>query len=216
MGVKANNVEHIQLKLEQLFANMAEDLNLVGEAGADMVVQSTLAGIGENDEQFQGYSDSYAAQLEAVGGKARGEVDMRGVFYPPGTGPSTPKRYKTQAAREKHDRQQRAKGARRQSFVTITKGGKSFDVRTAITRPQLGLTDPLSEMSRDLITVESTDTTLTIAYSPRSDDHMIYHQRGAGKQPKRTWFTASKSSVIAAMRSVMSTCLAARAARFNG
>jgi hypothetical protein len=206
--------DRVKKKIGGFFEGLAEDLKPVGEATAESILRTTLAGIGADDQLFPPYSPSYLAKLEAVGGKPRQVVDLRGVFYGPGS--SEPISTKKNALRgEKKDKKLRGQGANRRAFITVKAGGRTFSATTAITRPQLGLTDPNSELSLDLITITTTDTSLRLTYTPRRNKYMLYHQDGEGKNPKRTWFTLDKSAVAAAAVQTLKTDLAARAQRFN-
>ncbi|HLL88759.1 MAG TPA: hypothetical protein VK324_05610 [Tepidisphaeraceae bacterium] len=214
MRMNEEDAARIRGKLGTFFSGMEEDLTAAGEAGADAIVQTTLAGIGEGDRPFAPYSASYGQTIDAVGGKSRGTTDLRGMFYPPGTGPTPPRN--TKGGLAAWEKRQRAKGAGRRGYVAVTvaQGARTFHARTAVTRPQRGLTDPLSEMSRDLVRVEAEGSTLRIIYEPRARKHMIYHQQGDGV-PRRVWFTADKAAVRGGMVAVVGVALKARAAWFN-
>lgn len=199
--------ERIAGKVEIFFEGFREDLELAGKAGTEAVIRTTLAGLGEDDQPFQGYSASYQRQLDSVGGKAQGVVTLRGVFEH-----SDATRGQRQSNR---DRRNVKRGAGQRGTVTITTGGRTFQARTAITRPQRGVTDPQSEMSLDLLKVEATDTKLTIRYEPRKQPYMIYHQRGEGKNPRRPWLSAKKEAVWGGMMSIVKAAIKARARWFN-
>jgi hypothetical protein len=206
--------DRVKKKINGFFDGLAEDLKPVGETAAEAILRTTLAGVGANDQTFLPYSASYLAKLEAVGGKPRQVVDLRGVFYGPGS--AEPISTKKNALRgERKDAKLRSQGANRRAFVSVTAGGRTFTAQTAITRPQLGLTDPNSELSLDLITITTTDTSLKITYTPRRNRYMLFHQDGEGKNPKREWFSLNKTGVLAAMTHMLKTVLAARAQRFN-
>ncbi len=213
MSWNDDDLDRVRQKLTDFFVDTSSDLKFIGSMAAGGIVGATLSGKGENDTDFKPYSPAYKEQISAVGGKPQGDrVNLRGVFYPPGSGP---KPRKTQKAWEKQDRSLRKKGAGRRAYITITRGGKTFQVKTAATRPALGLTDPLSEMSLDLIKIEATDQRLTITYSPRKSRHMIIHQTGEGKMPKRTWFTLNRKNVIALVKEKVVHLFKARVAWFN-
>jgi hypothetical protein len=206
-------------KMERFFRNMAPDFKRVGEVGAEAIIRTTLAGIGEADQPFAPYSPRYLEQIDAVGGKPQNTVNLRGLFYPPGTAPDLSK-----LSKRKRNAIFKRGGGRRAflgvSFVFKSKGGglggiRSFTGMTKLTRPQLGLTDPLSEMSLDLITVSATANTLRIVYNVRKTPYMIYHQEGAGRNPRRPWFSANKAAVAAAMGEALKVLLAARVQRWN-
>lgn len=215
MSFPDNGLESVKTRLAEFFDGFAEDLELVGEAGARAVVQTTLAGIGEDDKPFEPYSAAYQATLDAVGGKARQTVDLRGIFYHDG---QKHKHYRSEKRRQ-------AERAGRRAYVGVafvhrakdgTLGGiRVFQGATKTTRPQVGLTDPRSEMSLDLIKIHATDDRLTLQYVPRSEDYMVTHQRGDGTAPARVWFSAKKAAVWEAMVGVFARAVAARVQRFN-
>lgn len=210
MHVDAGDEQRIKDKARRFFEGFADDLKLAGEVARDEIVRTTLAGIGAGDASFRPYSASYQARLDAVGGKAQQTVNLRGVFYPPGTGPKPTKRDKASpAAMAAFERRLLAKGALRRAYVTVQAGGRTFQAQTGTTRPAVGLTDKLSEMSADLITVQTTDESLTLIYTPRARDYMVQHQ------DTRPWFSANKRAVAAAMVQVVRTALEARAQWFN-
>lgn len=198
-------------RITGFFDGFEEDLKLVGEAGAEAIVRTTLAGIGEDDKPFASYSPAYQATLEAVGGKARQTVDLRGIFYHEG---QARKQYKSERSRQKEREGRRAYT----SVAFVAKGkGVSFTGQTKTTRPQIGLTDPRSEMSLDLIHVTATPDRLRIEYIPREHDYMVTaHQRGEGKSPARVWFSARKTAVWAGMLDMFKRVVMARVMRFNG
>lgn len=199
MNDGAADFNRIKGKLTGLLANMRPDHQFIGEAAAVAIVQTTLAGIGAGDAPFAPYSASYKELIDAVGGKPRQTVDLRGLFYHDG---------------QKRSRSKQNRGQGRRAFVTrafaiFPQGGHdnrliSFQAKTAETRPQRGLTDPLSEMSLDLIHVEATDDGLTVFYEPRQHDYMLAHQE------TRPWFSANKSAVRAAIASAVQTVIGAR------
>jgi hypothetical protein len=172
-------------------------------------VQTTLAGIGEKDQPFAPYSPAYKEQIDSVGGKPRQVVDLRGLFYHKGQKRSGSKRNLGQGRR----------GVVKRAFQRDTRSKfqtpSIVSFRTAETRPQRGIIDPLSEMSLDLIKVESTNDRLTIEYEPREKDYMILHNKGDGKLPQRKWFTANKTAVRAAILQATSTVIQARVEWFN-
>jgi hypothetical protein len=226
--ITVSGVQEIKNNLEGMFQDMAPDFRLVGQTGAEAIVRATLAGIGEADTPFAPYSPAYAALIASVGGKPQQTVNLRGLFYPPGTEPDWKKLGLTKRGRKTIEVIRRRGGGRR-AYVSVAfaRGGLAgylggvgslvrFTGRTPTTRPQLGLTDPLSEMSLDLITVEASGNTLRIVYTPRSRDYMIAHQRGEGRMPRRTWFTLNRHVVLAAMRRGLEICLAARVKRAMG
>lgn len=209
IGVNQEDYDRIQGKLAGMFVGMEPDLKLVGEVGAEAIVRTTLAGIGENDQSFAPYSPGYQALLDAVGGKPRQTVDLRGLFYKEG---QTPKKYRSEKSR-------RREGEGRQAYIDAAFKANGTDVafnaKTGITRPQMGVTDPRSEMSLDLIRAEPSESGVAIIYEPRAEEYMITHQNGDGKAPKRTWFTASKQAVRAGLLAATGIIIKARAAWFN-
>lgn len=221
-GDYVGDAERVAARVRAFFANFKEDMQLAGDAAARGIVQTTLAGIGERDEAFAPYSAEYKALLAAVGGKQRGVVDLRGIFYPDGKGPrgmAALRKFQARAAR-------RRDGAGRSAFVQVAAisaqpgalgvSGRTFFARTKLTRPQRGLTDPLSEMSLDLLKVEATDRGFKIVYRPRKKPYMIAHQKNPPKgTPRRVWFTLDKKAVGAGVRNSMKQILRARAAWFN-
>ena len=205
--IEGGDFGRVEAKLSEFFTGFAEDMKATGEAAAAAIVQTTLAGIGAGDQPFRPYSPAYQERLNAVGGKPQQTVNLRGLFYHAGYGPKLPE---DKGKRIKAEKRLLGKGALRGSYVTVTAGGRTFQARTGITRPQLGLTDHASEMSLDLIKVEATDTTVTLKYEPRTRDYMIEHQK------TRPWFSADKAAVQAAALNTLRTALAARVAWFNG
>jgi hypothetical protein len=200
-----DDVERIKAKLATMFAGMEDELKFAGEQAAEGIVQATLAGVGENDSPFAPYSKSYQDLIDAVGGKPQGVVNMRGVFLKEG---QKDVKYRSAARRQ-------AARAGRRAYVTVRAGGSEFTARTRPTRTARGLNDSLSEMSLDLITVEATDTSLRLTYSPRDDSYMIQHNDGTGKAPQRKWFTLNRSNVKAQLVDAFATAIRARVARFN-
>jgi hypothetical protein len=213
--VNLEDKARIERKIRGMFSGMADDFQEVGKVGAEGIVRTTLAGIAEGDAAFPAYSKAYQELLAAVGGKSRQVVDLRGVFYPSGAGPrglNTP----NLALRSKRSRSYLKRGATRQAYITVTlPGGRTFLAKTKLTRPALGLTDKLSEMSLDLIQVETTDTTLRIIYEPRRKAYMVWHQEGRGNLPVRKWFSVQKAGVWFAMVDALERLIAARVAWFN-
>lgn len=218
MPVTTDGFDRVDDKLARFFDNMAPDLKLVGETGAEAIVRTTLAGIGEDDEAFAPYSRVYQEIIEAVGGKPQQTVNLRGLFYHEG---QQRKRYRSDASRQRE-------GEGRQAYIGVrfdartldsqAAGGRAqidFTARTGVTRPQLGLTDPRSEMSLDLIRVESTDDSLSIIYSPREKPYMVSHQTGSGNAPARPWFSVRKRAVWEAMHATMATIIKSRGQWFN-
>ena len=210
MHVDQGDAARIQDKLARFFEGFAEDLKEAGEAARDEIVRTTLAGIGAGDAPFKPYSPAYQERLDAVGGKPQQTVNLRGVFYPPGQGPRPRKSdLASPAATAAWEKRMLKKGALRRAFVSVTAGGRTFQAKTALTRPAMGLVDRLSEMSADLITVQTTDDSLTLVYSPRARDYMVAHQ------DTRPWFTANKRAVVAALVTTVRAAVAARADWFN-
>lgn len=209
--------DRIAGKITGFFNGFSEDLKMAGEAGAAAIVQTTLAGIADNDAAFAPYSASYQALIDAVGGKPQQTVNMRGVFEHDGRDQLSPKRaIKDQSKWLKFQKNQLAKGAGRRAYITVSAGGKTFTAQTKQTRPALGLTDPQSEMSVDLIHVEATDTQLTLRYEPRAKPYMVYHNNGtANHAPQRKWFSAKKEAVWGNMIYVIKTAIKARIQWFN-
>lgn len=221
-GDYQGDAQRITDKVKHFFSGWQEEMGLAGEAAARGIVQTTLAGIGENDEAFAPYSKEYQALLEAVGGKRRGVVDMRGIFFPAGKGP------KSAAALLKYQgrKARRRDNAGRRAFVQVAAvgvragalgvSGNTFFARTRVTRPQKGLSDALSEMSLDLLHVQPSEHGFTITYRPRRKGYMIAHQKSPPKgTPRRVWFTLNKRAVFEAVRDVIKQGFKARAAWFN-
>lgn len=201
-----------QQRFAQFTAGLQEDLELVGAEAADEIVKTTLQGKGEGGELFAAYSASYQALLDSVGGKPGGVVDLRGIFYPPGKEPNRPNRRKgSKAFAREAERSRRAlrRGVGRRAFVRIAIGGRTFFAQTRPTRPRRGITDPLSEMSRDLIHVIATDTSFTLEYRPREKSYMVEHQK------TRPWFTLNKPTVTAIVRAFLIALFKARVNAFN-
>ena len=212
--VKQDDYDELRDKVAGLFADMKPDLEVVGGIGADAIVRTTLAGIGEGDQPFAPYSEAYRQLIESVGGKAQGVVNLRGVFYKTAAGGKAKRKGETAAA---HELRQRRKGALRRAYVWVKIRGRGFYARTLPTRPALGLTDRLSEMSRDLIRVEAEDNKLALVYEPRKEKYMILHQDGGARGgKKRVWFTLEKSAVKQEMISALAALIEARVAAFNG
>lgn len=210
MSVNEDDFNRVTGKLAMLFENLEPDLRLVGEVGATAIVQTTLAGIGEGDQPFAPYSPAYKALLDAVGGKPRQTVDLRGLFYHEG---QTQKKYRSEKVR-------RREAAGRQAYIgvafaSLKSGVRSFTGKTGVTRPQLGLTDPRSEMSLDLIHVEVADKSFSIIYESREKPYMIAHQDGDNHMPMRKWFTANKAAVRAGLFRAIEIIFEARASWFN-
>lgn len=202
MSDGTGDIDRIIGKLQGLFVNMAPELKLVGEAVATEIVKTTLAGIGENDQPFAPYSPGYSELLKSVGDKPGGVVNLRGRFYHN----AHQSRY-----RGKKDLGQGRKGKSKVKFAT----GREVTFNTSQeTRPMLGVTDPNSEMSLDLIHVEPHDDRVTVFYEGRQKDYMIFHNRGDGKLPKRTWFTAKKAAIAAVIDATFKKVIAARVQRF--
>lgn len=204
-------------RIEAMWADMAPDLKMVGQAGAEAIVRTTLAGIGEDDQGFTPYSKAYQEVVDAVGGKPQGGVNLRGLFY---HGGQKRKRYRSEAARLRE-----REG--RQAFVSVTFGTRglmlggqgllsSFTARTGVTRPARGVTDPLSEMSLDLIRVDATHDSISLRYVPRSKPYMIRHHNGDSKMPRRPWFTLKRAACVAGMHKVLRLVVRARIARAEG
>jgi hypothetical protein len=194
-----DDFDRVKRKLGGLLSGMKDDHEFIGQAAAVAIIQTTLAGIGENDEPFAPYSASYKELIDSVGGKPRQVVDLRGLFYHQG---------------QKRSRSKKDLGQGRRAFVTrafavFPQSGNDnrlvhFQAKTAETRPQRGLTDPLSEMSLDLVHVEATDNSLQVYYEPRANDYMLVHQQ------TRPWFSANKTAVRAAIYSAVETVIKAR------
>jgi hypothetical protein len=214
--VKRKEKTSLKRKVDQFWAGLEDDLKLVGQIGVEEIVRTTLAGIGENDQPFKQYSKSYAEQIAAVGGKASGVVDLRGIFYHGAKGSPKVKAQEQRILRALKTGKAtlQGKGAGRRGIVTITLGGKTFNVRTRLTRPRLGLLDPASEMSIDLITVKVTkDHKIKFTYKPRRADeaYMIDPH-----QTQRPWFSLNKTGVREALVFALKQVFKLRVAAFNG
>lgn len=201
-GDGTDDIDRIIGKLNGLFASMAPELKLVGEAVAEQIVTTTLAGIGENDQPFAPYSRGYSELLKTVGDKPGGVVNLRGRFYHS----SQERRYK--------GKKDLGQGRRGKSKVKFSTGKEVTFTTTQETRPMRGVTDPLSEMSLDLIHVDAKDDQVKVYYEGRQKDYMVSHNRGDGKLPRRTWFTARKSAIAAVIRDTFNKLIAARVQRF--
>jgi hypothetical protein len=205
MGVTFDGFERVEGKLNHFFDGLAHDLEAVGEVAKEGIVSTTLAGLGPDDSAYQPYSDSYQKLIDSVGGKPQGTVNLRGIWLAKGD----------KNPRFRSAERRRLSGAGRGSYVTVTAGGRTFQARTPITRPALGIEDPRSELSVDLISLECDDNKLVIRYNPREQEYMLYHQAGSGKLPQREWFTLKRTAIQAAMRHMLETAFNARVARFN-
>lgn len=206
--------ERIAGKLGGVLSGFKEDLELLGELMARAIVQTTLAGIGAGDSPFTAYSKKYQELLDHVGGKPQQTVNLRGVFYHEGHGPK-PRKFKSIKDQAKWERGMLRKGALRRAYIAVSFGGKSFTAKTPMTRPALGLNDPESEMSLDLIKPVCTDKRLTLRYTPRETPYMIRHQNGDGAMPKREWFTGNKGAVWQGFLTGFREVIRARALWFN-
>jgi hypothetical protein len=206
-----DDFKRITSKLGAVLTGMKPDFEFVGGRGAEAIVQTTLAGIGEGDQAFAPYSPGYIELLNAVGGKPRGTVDLRGVFYHQG---------------QRRFRGRRNLGQGRRAYISVQFGARTapgqparqvgFTARTRETRPQRGITDPLSEMSLDLVKVEATDTGFRIVYAPRVHPYMILHNEGGARGGKvRKWFTLGKAAVVASMTNALKNVIRARVLWFN-
>lgn len=180
---------------------ITRDFEEVGEAAADLIVSTTLAGIAEDDQPFQPYSAGYQALIDSVGGKPGQVVNMRGLFYHDG---------------QKRSRGKVDRGQGRRAYIDVQAGGRSFTAMTPETRPQRGLNDPLSEMSRDLFSVEATHTGVAIAYDARENDYMLTHHYGEGKMPQRKWFSVKKAAITSAIEKTLEAMMAERIRRAKG
>ena len=215
MGIEGQEgFDRVDAKLAGLLVGLAPELELVGKSAAEGIIQTTLAGIGDGDQPFAPYSPAYQAQLDAVGGKARQVVDLRGVFY---HADQQPKTYRSEAARAREREGRRGRTA--VSFIAAANTDAAhrvaFGARTGTTRPSLGLTDPRSELSLDLISIEATDEKLSIIYKPRKNGYMIDHHNGTGNAPARPWFSLNKAAIRARALTMLRGLLDARAQRFN-
>jgi len=202
-------------KCDAFMQGIRQGFPLVGEAAANAIVQTTLAGIGEGDAPFAPYSESYQAQLDAVGGKPSGVVDLRGIFvkdsrYKKGR----TRRFKDATKEAARVKRARARGEGRIAFVQVTIGDRSFIAQTKATRARKGLVDQQSEMSADLIHVLATPNGIRLEYRPRHDSYMVNHNEGDGV-PKREWFTVQKTPVKAAVSATLVTIFRALIRSFN-
>jgi hypothetical protein len=205
MGIrKKKDFGALKDKLRALVSDFTPDLEVAGEAGADAIIQTTLAGIGVNDQAFRQYSKSYLEQIEAVGGKPSGVVDLRGIFFAKGGN------LNKRGISKGFSKRARSRGAGRQAYVFIKLGGKNVLVKTKVTRPRYGATDPNSEMSRDLITIEVEKLRVKLIYRPRRKNYMILHNRD------RVWFTVNKTPVREAIFVTLQELFKARIAAFKG
>jgi hypothetical protein len=116
-------------------------------------------------------------------------------------------------------------GGRRSKFASINKlrglpslpaapkGLALFTARTGITRPAKGVTDPLSEMSLDLIKVVVANEQMKIIYHARKRGYMVTHNNGEGHMPRRKWFSLDNAAVRAAILRGFEIILKARILR---
>lgn len=207
MGVRWNkSVRPLAKRLMALVSDFTPELKLAGEVAADQIIITTLQGIGEGDKAFTPYSESYANLLAHVGGKPSGVVDLRGVFQHAGKREKSPKQISKNLI---------SKGGGRKAFIWITLGKKQILFQTAQTRARKGIIDKDSEMSRDLIKVEVSQSRCKLIYTNRLVNYMIRHQRGDSRMPQRKWFSINKVAVKAAAISVLTAAFQARIARFN-
>lgn len=206
MSNGSDDARRIANKFRNFFKDIESDIKLCGENARTAIVQTTLGGIGANDEPFAPYSIRYQEVIDAVGGKPRQNVDLRGLFYHEG---QKQKKYRSEKSRQKER-------AGRQAYIEVAFGGVGFTAKTGITRPQLGITDTLSEMSDDLIEVKVLARgRLRLVYRPRKEGYMIAHNEGEGKLPKREWFTFRKTMVVSALLDTFAHCIRARVVYFN-
>src|SRR4051812_20485275 len=209
--------ENLKARVSSVFSDIIPDLELVGRLAAEAIVRTTLAGIGEGDTAFPKYSAAYQALIDAVGGKPQQTVNLRGLFYHTGQKRvrfrSEKRRQQFREGRQafigvhfalsrRAQRQTRAYNkaggrslasllakavSRTQPRTKSAKGLAVFTAKTGITRPAKGVTDPLSEMSLDLIKVVAQTDLLKIIYKARKNGYMVAHNRGEGKMPLRKW-----------------------------
>lgn len=188
-------------KVGALFADFERDLQEVGEVAADEIVRATLAGLGEFSVPFKPYSKGYKELIESVGGKPNGVVNLRGLFW------------HDQKKKRRVSKTSLSKGGGRRAYIWVNVGGRRFLARTKITRPQRGLIDPDSEMSRDLIEIKVVaKDKIKLIYRPRKpgESYMIDPH-----QQTRKWFTIERQSVRAAIVDTMRRLLEARVLAFN-
>jgi hypothetical protein len=217
MGVKQNlNVSSaFRGKCKAFMDGIRQSFPLVGEVARDAIVQTTLAGIGEGDSSFAQYSKLYQEQLDAVGGKPSGVVDLRGIFVKDQRyGKTRTRRFKNPTREAARVKRARARGEGRQAFVLVTIGKTSFIARTKVTRARKGLLDPESEMSTDLIRIIAMPNGIRLEYRPRHESYMINHNEGDGVV-KREWFSVNKTPVKAAVSSTLATIFRALIRSFN-
>jgi hypothetical protein len=185
---------------------LKDALPLVGEVARDEVIRTTLVGIGKGDAPFKPYSPSYQALIDAVGGKPGGVVNLRGIFVKKG---AKQFRFKDAAREAKRQRRALTRGAGRRAYVQISAGGRSFVAMTQPTRPQMGLVDPQSEMSADLIDIRVSGDSVSLQYHPRQHDYMIGHN------DTRPWFSLEKSAVKGAVAEALKHIFVALIHSFN-
>lgn len=211
MGIHGlETIDHTITRLDVVLADFTPDWQKVGEVAASGVIQWTLAGIGAGDQAFAPYSASYQRQLDAVGGKVRQTVDMRGIFLKEGQ----------KLPKYRSEKRMKQMGAGKQgkygvAFVSLTTGIHVFEAKTKVTRPANGITDPYSEMSLDLLAVQAFESGVTITYNPRKEDYMVAHNDGAGRAPQREWFTLDRAAIKAAVMAATTAVLSSRVERFN-
>jgi hypothetical protein len=163
-----------------------DDLSDAANAGADAIVETTLNGIGENDQKFVPYSESYRKQLERARVQKFSDVDLRGVFY-------------------KSDTHRTRRGSRKVEAGSVRQR-----------RTRAGIYDYNSEMSRHLISVVASGTSVVIRYEPDESNYMNIHNEGIGKMPRRRWFTLNKTAVQGAIWGVLREAWHDRIDRING
>jgi hypothetical protein len=80
-GIRYRTVpENWLSRLTDAVEDWREPLTIAAEATADAIIETTLKGIGENDQPFAPYSASYAEFLERTGAKPTSPVNLRGVI----------------------------------------------------------------------------------------------------------------------------------------
>lgn len=209
MRVRHDVTSAFRRKAEALMKGIQELIPVAAEVTRDGIIQTTLAGIGANDTPFAPYSPRYQALIDSVGGKPGGVVDLRGVFLKEGYPGGKVRRFKDAKREAKRQRNALAKGAGRRAFVQVTIGDNTFTAQTKPTRPRMGLIDPQSEMSADLIKITVTAHGFRLDYSPRQRDYMTKHNE------TRPWFSTAKTPIKAAFSEVLRIGFRALIQNFN-
>jgi hypothetical protein len=207
MRVRHDVTSAFRKKADDLRKGIQALIPLAAEVVRDGIIQTTLAGIGANDAPFKPYSPAYQALIDSVGGKPSGGVDLRGIFVKEGA--KKTRTFKDPKREAKRQRNALAKGIGRRAFVQVSIGDTTFTAQTKPTRPRMGLVDPQSEMSADLIKITVTANGFRLDYSPRQRDYMTKHNE------TRPWFSTAKTPIKAAFAEVLRVGFRALIQNFN-